>query len=944
MRGAKPIGIVGKNQLSPARQHVMSAGAEPVWTSCNPQGMHIRDAEEVLSIYQTTVHGLSQPEAALRLTKCGPNQPVQFKRVNLLAAFIGNFTHLMAWLLWAGGALALLAQLPQVAVAVWMVNIINGCFSFLQEFKAERATAALLKLIPNRIVVVRDGVEQNLAAENLVPGDVIYVSAGERVPADARLLQQASLSVDESVLTGESKTRWKYVSPVSCECKFQDASNILLAGTSITGGTGMAVIVATGTATVFGSIAQLATTVSEDLSPLQKEMKRLSRQISVIAVSIGALMFCLACGFAQVPVSQAFIFAVGMIVAFVPEGMVPTVTLSLAIAVERMSRQNALVKQLSSVETLGCTSVICTDKTGTLTEGKMTAQVVWTLDGEWQVSGRGHDLVGEFTAQGITRDEGLQELLRAGCLCNNAKVTSDTGDGRVHVFGDSIETGLLIAATKYGIDSQRLKETCPRLIELPFDSLRKRMSTVNDVEGHPTAYVKGAPQELLRRCDFVFKGGQTLEMSDSLRKSVNEQVDDMCHQGLRVLGIARRPLHDDSDKEYTIGSVEQKLAFLGLVAFLDPPRPEVKAAIDQCHRAGIRVVMLTGDHGLTAETIARHVDIVENPTDVIVTGEDLDLMTDAELLDCIKQEVIFAKVTPQHKLRIVQAFQALGHVVAVTGDGVNDAPCLKQADIGIAMGTRGTDVARAAADMILLDDNFGTIVKAIELGRSVYANIRKFSVYVLTSNVAEAVPFALMLFSRGLIPLPLNIMQVLAVDLGTDMIPAVALGADSPTPELMLQKPRSLTEPLLNRSVLLKAFCWYGFLEATAAIGCYFFANWLFGFPAVPMAPMGSSNYESATAATFVGIVMAQIAVVFCCRVDREHLSLAHLWDNKLLWAGVAFETALCCLIVNASLLQSWFGTNAVSREVVLFALAAALFIVIADELRKRISPRTGLS
>jgi magnesium-transporting ATPase (P-type) len=919
------------------------AGDQPCrWDICQPQKMHIAEAEDVLADYQTTIHGLSPAQVEQRLQKAGPNQPVRLERINLLAAFTGNFTHLMAWLLWVGGALALLAQMPPVALAVWMVNIINGCFSFFQEYKAERATEALLKLIPNWVIVLRDGVEEKVSAERLVPGDIINLSAGDRVPADARVVQQASLSVDESVLTGESKTRWKYVAPVSPDVKFQNATNILFAGTSITGGTARAVVVATGGGTVFGRIARLATGVAEDLSPLQKEMKRLTRQITAIAVSVGTIMFVLACGLAQVSVSQAFVFAIGMIVAFVPEGMVPTVTLSLAIAVERMARQNALVKQLSSVETLGCTSVICTDKTGTLTEGKMTVHSVWMPGGRWYVSGRGHELEGDFRAHDGESDAELQELLRAGCLCNNAKVALDQSTGRVDVFGDSIEAGLLIAAIKYGIEHEKLRESCRRIVELPFDSMRKRMSTVNEVEGRLFAYVKGAPQELLRRCDYVLQTGQQQELSDSIRCLVGEQVDEMCREGFRVLGIARRYL-PDAEQQYSIGFVEQKLEFLGLVAFLDPPRAEVKAAIDECHRAGIRVVMLTGDHGLTAEAIARHVDIVEKPTDIIVTGEDLERMGERELLAVLSQEVIFARVTPQDKLRVVQAFQKLGHVVAVTGDGVNDAPSLKQADIGIAMGCRGTDVARAAADMILLDDNFATIVKAIEMGRAVYGNIRKFAIYVLTSNVAEAVPFALMLFSRGLIPLPLNIMQVLAVDLGTDMIPAVALGADSPQPGLMQSKPRSLKEPLLDKLVLLKAFCWFGALEALAAVSCYFYANWTFGFPAAPLAALGTDAYKTATASTFIGIVAAQVAVVLCCHFDRQPFVFRNLFANKLLWAGIAFELLLCAAIVNVPSMQAVFGTKPVPLSVVAFAAAMAVVVGVLDEMRKAFLRRADL-
>lgn len=910
------------------------------------------NAEALFAAYHSSPVGLSSTVARERLQLCGENCLVTRHSSNLLGQLIANFVHLMALLLWAGGAIAILAQMPQVGAAIWMVNVVNGCFSFWQEFKAEKAAEALAKLVPHFVVVRRDNVDTKLPATQVVPGDIISVSAGEKIPADARILRQSSLSVDESVLTGESHSKWKDAQPGPPVKRIQDASNMLLAGSTVTGGNGKALVVATGASTAFGQVAQLAVGVREDLSPLQKEMQRLTRQISLIAVSVGAIMFLCAALFVRVSIAQSFLFALGMIVAFVPEGMVPTITLSLAIVVERMSRENALIKKLSSVETLGCTTVICTDKTGTLTEGKMSVQRVWIPDADEKRAGTSLRAESRFFSEAVGGTSGaiVTEFWRSVCLCNNAEVVEiDTQSLHSTVYGDAIESGLLLAATAAGVNHRAIRDDCPRVAELPFDSRRKRMSTVNEVRGDVVAYVKGAPQELLRRCEFLYCGDKSrVELSEQLRAVILSQVDGMCAGGLRVLGLARRSMPRREQEFYSIGAVEKELEFLALIAFLDPARQEVKTAVDACHQAGIRVVMLTGDHALTAEAIARHVDIIEQGPHCVVGGDDLDMMTNDDLYRLLDKQVLFARVSPHHKLRIVQAFQKLGHVVAVTGDGVNDAPALKQADIGIAMGCRGTDVARAAADLILLDDNFVSLVKAIELGRAVYANIRKFAVYVFTSNVAEAAPFAVMLFSRGAIPLPLNLMQVLAVDLGTDMLPAIGLGADDPQPGLMSEKPRSLKEPLLNRALLLKALLWYGVLEAIAGLSCFFFSSWLSGWPGVELAAPDSAAHRSATSATLLGIVACQIVIAFACRSRTETVFSRSIFRNRLLWAGIVLELCLVAAVLCMSCWQNVFDTNFVDLRVVGFAFFCSVMILFIDEVRKlflrRIDGRTSAS
>ena len=632
--------------------------------------------------------------------------------------------------------------------------------------------------------------------------------------------------------------------------------NVVYAGTTVAAGTGRAVVFATGMDTEFGKIAHLTQTVGEELSPLQKEMARVTKIVTILATSIGAFFFILGILLAGVDLAESFIFAMGMIVAFVPEGMLPTVTLSLAMGVQRMARRHALIKRLSAVETLGCTTVICTDKTGTLTQNEMTVSGIWLPGGKYSVTGAGYSPQGKIRLDGQLagsapdaeppREQDLHLLLAAAGLCNNARLVSpnDENPGWT-VVGDPTEAALRVAAQKGGIDLEAEARSTPRVRELPFDSRRKRMSTIHKVEDSQLVYVKGAPKEVLALCTRVKQDGQDRPLALPLRARIVAANDDYARNGLRVLAVAARELPGTSRSggapmEYTSESIEHELTFLGLVAMMDPPRPEVAEAVQQCHSAGIRIIMITGDYGLTAETIARRIGILRTSAPKVIIGVDLDALDDQALKEALRQEVIFARVAPEHKLRVVTALKEMGEIVAVTGDGVNDAPALKKADIGIAMGLAGTDVAKEAADMILTDDNFASIVYAVEEGRAVYTNIRKFSVYVFNSNMAEAVPFIVFLFSRGLIPLPMVVMQVLAIDLGTDMVPAIGLGAEPPEAGIMQLPPRSQKEPLLNARVLGKALLWYGMIESVASMSAYFFINWLNGWPGVPLAAEGT--------------------------------------------------------------------------------------------------------
>lgn len=860
----------------------------------------------------------------------------------------------MAILLWAGGIIAFLAQLPQIGIAIWMVNIINGAFSFWQEFKAEKATEALRKLLPSYARVLRDGEVQRILAEELVPGDVMLLEEGDRISADARLVDESELRVDQSTLSGESHPVRKTSEAVFGEdFDRTELPNIVYAGTTVVAGTGRAVIFATGMDTEFGKIAHLTQTVGEELSLLQKEMKRVTKIITILATSIGVFFFVLGVLLAGVDLAESFIFALGMIVAFVPEGMLPTVTLSLAMGVQRMARRHALIKRLSAVETLGCTTVICTDKTGTLTQNEMTVTDIWLLGGKFSVTGVGYTPRGTIRINsggskhamnaGNPWGHDLRDLLVVAGLCNNARLVPPNGEKLGWtIIGDPTEAALKVAALKGGIDLEAEAQRTPRIREMPFDSRRKRMSTIHKDKGSLLVYVKGAPKEVLALCTHVRWNGQVLPIDNPMSSRIMAANDAYARNGLRVLAVAYRQLPEASGSgsapvEYTPEAVERDLTFLGLVAMMDPPRPEVAEAVQKCHSAGIRIIMITGDYGLTAESIARRIGILRTSHPKVIPGADLDAMDDQALKEALRQEVIFARVAPEHKLRVVTALKEMGEIVAVTGDGVNDAPALKKADIGVAMGLAGTDVAKEAADMILTDDNFASIVHAVEEGRAVYANIRKFAVYVFNSNMAEAVPFIVFLFSRGLIPLPMTVMQVLAIDLGTDMVPAIGLGTEPPEAGVMQRPPRSQKESLLNASLLAKALLWYGMIESVASMSAYFFLNWLHGWPRVPLAAEGTLTYRMAITMTLAGVVVTQVGAVMGCRTDRASIFRIGFLNNRLVLWGIVVELTLLGILIYTPFLQPIFNTAPIGLREWAYLFAWTPVIFLLDELRKAI-------
>jgi calcium-translocating P-type ATPase len=841
-------------------------------------------APDVLALLGSGTAGLAIPEVARRRELCGPNRIERVRRRPLVLSLLEQFTSFFALLLWIGGGFAFLAGMPELGWAIFAVIVVNGVFSFFQEYRAERAVEALQQLLPHEIAVVRGGVEARLPAVELVPGDVVRLEEGDQVPADGQLLSAEGLRVDQSALTGESHPVFKLPALANERENVPrpERHELLFAGTGVVSGSGTLVVSATGMATEIGAIAHLTQSVAEEPSPLQREMARVTRIVTLLAVAFGVGFFVLGVLTGVMPLAEGFLFALGVIVANVPEGLLPTLTLALALGVQRMARQRSLMKRLSSVETLGATTVICTDKTGTLTQNRMAARFVWA-------AGRG------LPAADLTRQAPAEvvELLEAAVLASQATLE----------HGDPTEMALVAAAMQAGVDAEKIRRAHDLLAPHPFDSFRKRMTLVRASDTGASAYVKGAPKETLALCGTVRWNGLTVALTDELRRAILADHDRMAADGLRILAVARRAVPD-----HLVGApasaVERDLTFLGLVALWDPPRPEVSEAVALCRRAGIRVVMITGDYGLTAQAIARQIGL---PVEKVVTGEEMERLSPEALRGLLREPgVLFARTSPAHKLAIVSGLKALGEVVAVTGDGVNDAPALKAADIGVAMGQRGSDVAKEAAEMVITDDNFASIVTAIRHGRATYANMGKFISYIFASNVPELVPFLAFVFLS--IPLPLTVMQILAVDLGTDLLPALALGAEPPEPGVMDRPPRPKGQRLLSPCRLVHAYAFLGVAEATLSLLAFFWTYRVAGWrPGLPMAAAGDL-YRRATTMTLAGIVATQVGNVFACRTDRESVFRVGFFGNRLVFAGIAAEIGVLLGLILLPPFQSVFG------------------------------------
>ncbi|RJX30775.1 MAG: cation-transporting P-type ATPase [Oxalobacter sp.] len=882
--------------------------------------IHLLTIDESIKSLEGKAEGLSHAEAQRRLKEYGLNRVEEVKSEPMLLRFVKEFTHFFALILWVAAGLSFFSEWHdpgqgwnKVGVAIVGVILINGSFAFWQEWRIQKTLAALKNLLPHQAKVMRDGRVIQLQVELIVPGDVLLLEAGDNIPADCRLIEAYGVRVNNASVTGESLPQAREAQAHEHDGEVLHARNVLLAGTSMASGQARAIVYATGARTEFGRIAHLTQTGAELASPLKMEMMRLSRIIVLLSFVIGSLFFLAGWVLVGIPLWKAFIFAVGIIVAMVPEGLLATLTLSLVLGTQRMAKRNVLIRYLPSVETLGSTTVICTDKTGTLTQNRMVVrQIYYGSD----------DQVRHTADLSLPLSDGQRYFHEAAFYCHDLR----NGDKQDGMIGDPMEMALVDMSRKV-VSGHTFYS---KLYEIPFDTDRLRLSTIHQTADGPHLYCKGAPEAVLPLCERIYLGGAVRDLTETERKRIHRMQDEMASKGLRVLAMAHKNLEPD----WKDGDPEAGMVFAGLAGLEDPPRPEVPEAIRLCRAAGIRVIMVTGDHPRTASAIAREIGLVQSDNTVVITGEKLRTISDTQLMLALDaEEIIFARIGADQKRRIVDVLKQKGHIVAVTGDGVNDAPALKSAHIGIAMGIAGTDVAKESADMVLLDDNFASIVSAIEEGRGVFDNIRKFITYILTSNVPELIPFlAFVLFK---VPLGLTLIQILLIDLGTDSLPAVGLGADRPDPAVMQRPPRARDEKLFDTKLAVRAFLLLGLMESVAAMAIFFIVLKSFGWEYGQELLGADPNYLAATTACLSAVIVMQVMNVFLCRSATRSVFAQSWLSNPVIVGGIVFEMALILFVVYTPVGNTLFGTAPVAWWVWFAVIPFAIAMLALDEGRK---------
>ena len=876
-----------------------------------PHQCPISELYQSLDSHET---GLSDEEAERRLKIVGTNELHVRQQIPGYIKLLLQFKNFFAILLMVGGSLAFFADYldPEqgnfyIGCALYGVVLLNAIFTFIQAYQSEKIMQSFQKMLPTMVNIEREGEVKQIAASQVVPGDIMLLYEGDKVSADGRLIRVNQLQVDMSSLTGESTPETLQLEADS-ENPYQ-SRNMVFSGTLVQSGNAKVLVCETGMATQIGKIVELTKQTSNVETPIGKELNYFIKIISSIAIVLGISFFAVSVAIGKGEISS-LIFAIGIIVANVPEGLLPTVTLALTMASKRMARKNALIKNLESVETLGSTTVICTDKTGTLTQNKISVNSLITNQREYDV---GLSLTADDVELHIAR--------RVMTLCNNAHL-----DSELKYSGDSTEVALLAYAEK--LTSIKDIVQTKRLAEKSFTSEDKYMVTVNESpEGdHFHAYLKGAPEVVMAMCDQIHLNGQKVAFTEAYRKQVVAQYMSLAGRGERGLALAYRNLDND-------GIPDAHYIFVAVVGMIDPPRVEVPEAILKCRQAGIRVFMLTGDFGPTAKAIGKQIGLFSDKGKVL-NGDELSALDDAGLSSLLNEnELIFARITPAQKLQIVQALQKKDQIVTVTGDGVNDAPALKNADMGVAMGLMGTDVAKEASNMVLMDDNFATIVTAIEEGRTIFDNIKKFIAYILTSNIPQILPFIAYVLLD--IPLPLTVVLILAIDLGTDIIPALGLGSEKPETDVMNKPPRARHERLLTRNLLFMSYGIVGMIQAAAGFFSYFYilleGGWQWGEALAVSDPL----YRQAITAFFASIIICQIADVLICRTRRQSILTVGIFANKLVLLGIASELILLALIAYVPLMNTFFGTAPLELWQLSLSIPFAITIIIADEIRR---------
>jgi len=876
--------------------------------------------EQLFNKYQSSKDGLSSKEAQSRLVDFGENKIQTNQKKVYVKEYLKQYIQFFAILLEVAAVLAFIADhyVPNegndiLAYAIIVAVIINATFAFWQDYKADRAMVALLKLMPTMIMVIRDGEKKTIDSKLLVPGDIIVLEEGNKVAADSVLIENTALYINTSSLNGESKPSRRDLENDNAAKRTIDARNVVFAGTSVVSGSGLAIVISTGQATEFGKIATLTQNIQKTLTPMQKEVIRITHILTIIALAMGVVFFILGI-FSDQNLLMAAIFALSLIVANVPEGMLPTITLSLSLASQRMARRNALIKNLDSVQTLGSATVICTDKTGTLTRNEMTLKELVLAGGEHiAVSGEGYDTNGEFSFDNINEssEKRLDEILLAGCINSRAVIDNEK------LFGDPTELAIVAASKKRNIDLS----TCKKVDEIPFSSERKMMSSICRLSDKDILYTKGAPEVIFEKSShFMDSDGSIKEFDNEAKSQMLKNAKMFEDEAYRVLAIAK-----NSDIK------EDGLTLLGLIAIMDLPRSEVKESISQCKTAGIRTMMITGDNSNTAKAVARKIGL---DFDSVLTGTEVEKLTEDELQNRLADEnILFARMASNQKLKIAIALQKSGEVVAMTGDGVNDAPALKRADIGIAMGKTGSDVAKEAADMILIDDNFRSIVSAIEEGRTVYFNIKKFVTYILSSNVPEIVPYILHFFLK--IPLPLSVIQILSIDLGSDMLPGLALGSEKPEKNIMKRPPVGVDEKILDFEVFKRGYFFIGVIEATAAMVAFISFLLLHGWEYGTVDLNDPLLQSQAMTMTLLGAISCQLVNVWTMR-SWEFSAWSVGWtSNKLLLTAMVAEFLWIWMMLSYEPVQKIFHTADIPLSDLWILLPFPIILFVSHEFYK---------
>jgi len=890
------------------------------------------DLEEIESLLNTSPsQGLSDTDAAERLARFGRNQLREKKGRSPLGQFLDQFKDFIIWVLIGAAVVSGFLGEWVDALAIIAIVILNSIMGFVQEYRAEKSLAALKRLSSPSSKVIRDGDYRVISSNEIVPGDLVELEAGDNVPADSRVAWHTSnFSVQEASLTGESTPVLKTAAALEeRDVPLADRGNMLYMGTSVASGKARAIVVGTGMKTELGKIAEMIQEIGHETTPLQKKLEQFGKWIVYLCFVLVGLVFLLE-WLRGGKIMDVFLTAVSLAVAAIPEGLPAVVTIALALGVQRMVKRHALIRKLPSVETLGCATVICSDKTGTLTRNEMTVQAVYADGRMFTVTGIGYEPKGEFLEAGKPVDPralpGLLRTLQCGVLCNSAQLVGKD-NGAYGIVGDPTEAALLTTAAKAGLWKNDEEKGYPAVEELPFDSERKKMTIIRQDAGRFSVFVKGAPDILLKDCSMIEEGGSVRALTDGDQVKVLQANDELANQALRVLAFAVRSL-DDLPEMIDARSMEKDLVFLGLMAMIDPPREEVKAAVTECKQAGIRTVMITGDHKNTAVAIARELGFLKEDS-LALTGEDLDGWSDDRLREDIRRIPVYARVSPEHKLRIVRAWRKRGDVVAMTGDGVNDAPAVKEADIGVAMGITGTDVTKEVSDMVVTDDNFASIVAAVEEGRGIYDNIKKFVHYLLSCNAGEI----LTMFTASLVglPVPLLPIQILWVNLVTDGLPALALGMDPVDPGIMEKPPRDPAEPVVTRARALLMLAQGAFIAMCSLLA---FCAILF---------IEKEGVVRARTGAFIVLSCSQLFHSFNCRSMTKSLFKLGIFTNIKLIYAVAASFFLQVVVINVPVLRTIFKVEQLGALDWALVLAISSFPLWAMEVVKVVNRKTKL-